>query len=316
MPKEIPMELKAKALEMLKTTDLNTVSRELHIYRRTLRLWANENGIPVSDPPRHEYYYSAAFKKEVVEYYREHGIAATLDHYPMSKASLMQWIKDAKTPPITVHSAEDKESCFYRVFISKPGEFRDSSQYTFIGDFGSLEYAQRFIGHMYHDEDFPNPDTIVMKVPARPISVKDGTYDAVISCMGEVLHMDWEEMDRYTENMFCSMPEAYSIRRSQIPIRQERFKELTEDYYLDENSNWIVFHHPGHLLVYDMSSKYCILDATYEELGKQEDVIEDNPLVAVISSFAFNQDKTQCPDLNEDDAFSMLMDLCDMFHTD
>ena len=46
MPREIPMELKAKALEMLKTTDLNTVSRELNITRRTLRLWANENDIP------------------------------------------------------------------------------------------------------------------------------------------------------------------------------------------------------------------------------------------------------------------------------
>ena len=100
MPKEIPMELKAKALEMLKTTDLNTVSRELHIYRRTLRLWANESGIPVSDPPRHEYYYSSAFKKEVVDYCREHGIDATMDRYPMSKASLKQWIKDAEPIPV------------------------------------------------------------------------------------------------------------------------------------------------------------------------------------------------------------------------
>ena len=189
---------------------------------------------------------------------------------------------------------KESEDCFYRVFISKPGDFRDSTQYTFIGDFGSLEYAQRFIGHMYHDEDFPNPDTIVMKVPARPISVKDGTYDAVISCMGEVLRMDWDEMDRYTEDMFCSMPEAHSIRRSQIPIQQDCFQKLTEDYYLAENSNWIIFHHPGHFLVYDRSSKYCIMDARYELLGQQREEAEDNPLVAVISSFTFNQDKSQC----------------------
>ena len=96
MPKEIPMELKAKALEMLKTTDLNTVSRELHIYRRTLRLWANESGIQIPEPPRHEYYYSSEFKKEVVDFYREHGIAATLEQYPMSRGALNQWIKDAE----------------------------------------------------------------------------------------------------------------------------------------------------------------------------------------------------------------------------
>ena len=89
---------------------------------------------------------------------------------------------------------EDSDGCFYRVFISKSGDFRDSTKYTFIGDFGSFEYAQRFIDHMYHDEDFPNPDTIVMKIPARPVSVKDGVYDAVISCGGEVLRMDWDQM--------------------------------------------------------------------------------------------------------------------------
>ena len=56
--------------------------------------------------------------------------------------------------------------------------------------------------------------------------------------MGEVLRLDWDEMNRYIEDMFYSMPETHSIRRSQIPIRQERFKELTDDYYyLDENSN-------------------------------------------------------------------------------
>ncbi len=88
----------------------------------------------------------------------------------------------------------DSDDCFYRIFISKPGDFHDSSKYTFIGDFGSFEYAQRFIGHMYDDEDFPNPDTIVMKIPVRSVSVKDGVYDAVISCMGEVLRMDWDEM--------------------------------------------------------------------------------------------------------------------------
>ena len=205
---------------------------------------------------------------------------------------------------------KESNDCFYRVFITKPSDFRDSTKYTFIGDFGSREYAQRFISHMYHDEDFPNPDTIVMKIPARPISAKVGTYDAVISCGGEVLRMDWDEMDRYNENTFEKMPETHSIRRSQIPIRQERFKELSEGYYLAENCNWILFHHPGHFLIYDMLSKYCIVDATYEELGEQEDVIEDNPLVAVISSFAFNQDKSQCPDLNENDAFRWLMELC------
>ena len=88
----------------------------------------------------------------------------------------------------------DPDDCFYRIFISKPGDFRDSTKYTFIGDFGSFEYAQRFIRHMYHDDDFPNPDTIVMKIPIRPVSVKNGVYDAVISCMGEVLRMDWNEM--------------------------------------------------------------------------------------------------------------------------
>lgn len=77
-----------------------------------------------------------------------------------------------------------------------------------------------------------------------------------------------------------------------------------------ENCNWILFHHPGHFLIYDRSSKYCIVGAIYEELGVHEDVIEDNPLVAVISSFAFNQDKTQCPDLNEIDAFRWLSELC------
>lgn len=195
MPKEIPSELKSKALEMLKTTDLNTVSRELHIYRRTLRLWANENNIPLSEPPRHEYYYTSEFKEEVLSFHAEHGVKATLEKYPMSKSALNLWIRQANARAKTMQDMEDSDACFYRIFISKPGEFRDSGKYTFIGDFGSLEYAQQFIGYMYHDENFPNPDTIVKKVPARPINAKDGSYDAVISSMGQVLNLDWDEMD-------------------------------------------------------------------------------------------------------------------------
>lgn len=104
MPREIPIELKTKALEMIKTNDLNTVSRELHITRRTLRLWANENDIQISEPPRHEYYYTSEFKKEVLSFYEEHGLKATLEQYPMSRNALNLWIKWAKTHPTTAQS--------------------------------------------------------------------------------------------------------------------------------------------------------------------------------------------------------------------
>ena len=80
------------------------------------------------------------------------------------------------------------------------------------------------------------------------------------------VNMNWNEMDRFNENMYYGMPESHSIRRSQIPIRQKRFEELSGGYYLAENCKWIIFHHPGHLHIYDGSSKFCILDATYEEL--------------------------------------------------
>ena len=205
---------------------------------------------------------------------------------------------------------KESEDCFYRVFIAKPGDYLDSSKYTFVGDFGSFEYAQRFIGHMYHDDDFKNPDTIVMKIPAYPVCVKDGTFDAVISCMGEVLRMDWDEIDSCIEDKYFAMPETHSIRRVQIPIRQEQFEALSGNYYLVDKYNWIVFHHPGHFLIYDRSSKYCILDAAYEKLGQSEDTLEDDPLAAVVTSILLNQDKDQCPNLDEDDVFRILCDIC------
>ena len=276
-------------------------------------------GFPLISAGAFGYPLEGAWKKALQacnDFIRKHSerdiqiVFAVLDNHIMDMGkNTLEQLNGGKAT-ISVRDSKKSEDCFYRVFIAKPGDYLESSKYTFVGDFGSFEYAQRFIGHMYHDDDFKNPDTIVMRIPSYPVSVKDGTFDAVISCMGEVLRIDWNEIDSCVEDKYFVMPETYSIRRVQIPIRRERFKALSGNYYLVDNYNWIVFHHPGHFLIYDRSSKYCILDAIYEELGQSEDTLEDDPLAAVVTSFSLNQDQNQCPNLDENDAFRILCDLC------
>lgn len=60
-----------------------------------------------------------------------------------------------------------------------------------------------------------------------------------------------------------------------------------------------MFHKPGHFLVCDKKSHYCVFDATYLMLGKANDA-PPNEIVAVISEIKISKDETKHPIMEDD----------------
>lgn len=57
---------------------------------------------------------------------------------------------------------------------------------------------------------------------------------------------------------------------------ENMFHKMSDD-------NYIMFHHPGHFLIYDKKTKYCVYDATYAYFSGQRDkTTESDPIVAVV----------------------------------
>ena len=70
-----------------------------------------------------------------------------------------------------------------------------------------------------------------------------------------------------------------------------------------------MFHHPGHILIYDKISKYCIFDGEYLVFEKADaHTLEEDPIVAVVFNIIINQDPLQFPDKGQN-AFRLFADL-------
>lgn len=65
------------------------------------------------------------------------------------------------------------------------------------------------------------------------------------------------------EEQFFSMSQENYTRRAQIPIRRSRYDYLLSQYLPDKNDRWIMFQHPGHFLIYDIESRYCLYDGVF-----------------------------------------------------
>ena len=111
-----------------------------------------------------------------------------------------------------------------------------------------------------------------------------------------------------TENRFAPMPEETESRFAQIPITKERFEYLTDRYSPQENDRWILFHHPGHFVIYDNSTGYCIYDAEYAMLRDPKKENDKEELVAFIPEFITNRNTVQFP-AEIKDYFIFLADL-------
>ena len=70
-----------------------------------------------------------------------------------------------------------------------------------------------------------------------------------------------------------------------------------------------MFHHPGHFLIYDKRSRYCLYDATYIRLRETKDVCEEKDIIeAVIAEIKINKDEKQKASVEKGD-FGLLCDL-------
>ena len=114
----------------------------------------------------------------------------------------------------------------------------------------------------------------------------------------------------YDESAFFKMSDNNYSRRAQIPISSARFHYLTKEYSPENNNQWILFHHPGHFIIYNKNSRFCRFDASYIVLRKNEDAssVQDN-VFAVIPEMIINNDSTQFPEQEEDGDISLLSDL-------
>ena len=89
--------------------------------------------------------------------------------------------------------------------------------------------------------------------------------------------------DLLEEDQYIPMSENNYTHRAQIPVRVDRFKYLTKEYKRHAgDSKWVMFHHPGHFIIYERDSKLCIFDATYQA-GEDADKRADNEIGAVIT---------------------------------
>ena len=110
------------------------------------------------------------------------------------------------------------------------------------------------------------------------------------------------------ESMFFEMSGEHYSRPAQIPISMKRFKSLTDSPPTEEG-DWIIFSHPGHFMVYNKITGYCIFDATYVLLSEIDDEQSaKDAIVAVVTEIVINQNNAQRPSLNRNE-FTILANL-------
>ena len=110
------------------------------------------------------------------------------------------------------------------------------------------------------------------------------------------------------ENDFQRMAEINYTRPAQIPISNDRYNYLVNLYQPDPDDKWLLVHHPGHFIIYNAASKYCLFDAEYTMLRKPSCKSEEgSSIIAVITNIRINQDKSQFPCIKDD--FGLLVKL-------
>ena len=123
-----------------------------------------------------------------------------------------------------------------------------------------------------------------------------------------------KEFDLYDEKQYTPIPENSYTRPAQIPIYASRFRQLTEESKTKlQYDNWIMFHHPGHFLIYDKMSKCCAFDVAYVVFKeKTQTQSGEDSLVAVIPEIRINQDDS-IHKTDEDD-FGIVVELIENLH--
>ena len=110
----------------------------------------------------------------------------------------------------------------------------------------------------------------------------------------------------FNETQFFTMSSLNYTRPAQVPVLKERFNYLTKQYSPGtDDSNWVMFHHHGHFIIYHKETKGCVFDATYRLLRNPEEESDDE-IVAVITDVCINEDD-RYPIIEND--FSVLADL-------
>lgn len=95
------------------------------------------------------------------------------------------------------------------------------------------------------------------------------------------------------EEAYSIMPPVRNSKPCQIPIRAGRFRYLTKEFVPGTGEDgWVMFHHPGHFMIYDRDIRICIADASYGMplLSSLED-LEDDELAAIVFEIRLLHDK-------------------------
>jgi len=93
------------------------------------------------------------------------------------------------------------------------------------------------------------------------------------------------------EEQYSIMPPVRNNRPCQIPIRADRFMYLTGEFKAGTGGDdWVMFHHPGHFMIYDRNTCCCIVDASYGMFRDPEKCMDDE-IAAVVFEMRLLQDK-------------------------
>lgn len=86
------------------------------------------------------------------------------------------------------------------------------------------------------------------------------------------------------ESQFSILPYIRTTRPCQIPVRAARFRYLTKVYKPGEDgSEQVMFHHPGHFVIYSQKTRQCIADATYAMCSDDDpENLQDDEIAAII----------------------------------
>ncbi len=110
------------------------------------------------------------------------------------------------------------------------------------------------------------------------------------------------------EHEYHIMSAIMDTRPAQIPIQADRFEYLTQHYKPGAtDSRWIMFHHPGHFMIYDNESRHCVFDGAYAMLKDPENQSCDE-LVAFVYDIRIDQDKLRSV-IPDGDEFELFADL-------
>ena len=218
----------------------------------------------------------------------------------------------------------------YQEFLATVAEVRDVMKDYYKTDDVDLLDAHSFLWTINLDDfDSARDPSDAMKAAAEEAEYgyDDGVYHkdygegSIVKLTIEKIYVDFNGKQRifpypeafereylkrlyqvHMEKRLSSMSQENYTRRAQIPIRRSRYDYLLSQYVPERNDQWIMLQRPGHFLIYDAESKYCLFDGAYLVFEKAADrSSEEDPIAAVITEITINQDPVQFPDKIEND---------------